>query len=56
METSGKAVIFFNLPVDEKRRLERYCYETRQSQTQVLREFIRSLPDVKEAKDSSVDT
>ncbi|TAF22155.1 MAG: ribbon-helix-helix protein, CopG family [Nostocales cyanobacterium] len=36
-------VITFRLPLSEKKKLEKYCLTSGRSQTDVLREFIRSL-------------
>jgi len=36
--------ITIRLPVVEKEKLDRYCEKTGRNQTDILREFIRSLP------------
>jgi len=38
-------VLTFRLPKIEKEKLDKYCANTGRNQTDVLREFIRSLPD-----------
>ena len=38
-------VLTFRLPKVEKDKLDQYCEQTGRSQTDVLREFIRSLPN-----------
>lgn len=42
---NGIQTIQFRLPKKEKERLELYCLEQGRSITDVLREFIRSLPE-----------
>ncbi|WP_156818155.1 ribbon-helix-helix protein, CopG family [Mastigocladopsis repens] len=42
---SSKETIQIRLPKTEKARLDYYCQKTGRSITDVLREFIRSLPE-----------
>ncbi|WP_315863832.1 ribbon-helix-helix protein, CopG family [Geitlerinema sp. PCC 7407] len=42
---ASKESVNIRLPKHEKERLDRYCKTVGRSQTDVIREFIRSLPD-----------
>ena len=37
--------VTFKLPLSEYERLEAYCKKTHRGKTEILREFIRSLPE-----------
>ncbi len=37
--------VTFKLPLSEYERLEAYCKKTHRGKTEILREFIRTLPD-----------
>jgi predicted DNA-binding protein len=37
--------VTFKLPLSEYERLEAFCKKTHRGKTEILREFIRSLPD-----------
>ena len=43
-------LVNFNVPEGERRRLDNYAKSTSRTRTELLREFIRSLPDVETDK------
>ncbi|NJR52171.1 MAG: ribbon-helix-helix protein, CopG family [Leptolyngbyaceae cyanobacterium CSU_1_3] len=42
---SSKEFVQVRLPKTEKEKLDNYCKQVGRTQTDVIREFIRSLPD-----------
>ena len=41
----SESTLTVRLPKQEKERLDRYCEENQRTLTEVVREFIRSLPE-----------
>jgi predicted DNA-binding protein len=44
--------VTFKLPLSEYERLEAYCKKAHRGKTEILREFIRSLPDPESESES----
>ncbi|MGL4622038.1 MAG: ribbon-helix-helix protein, CopG family [Chroococcidiopsis sp.] len=42
---NSKESVNIRLPKAEKEKLDRYCLSVQRTQTEVIREFIRSLPE-----------